>query len=230
MNHDIMIGPSGTFIGHFGPGIVFIALGLWWIGELIFKGPKNPGEPIERSLIIPVLKLFSLLIGGSLEMPNSGWLPMDWVMGWHHITVYFAFALSGIVDIMARKEILSARATHLAFAGASLIGALLFFGHGIGPGVEGIAHTIVMIMFFSISFFIILELVKPDWHFEWYRIAAMIGLGIWMCTTAWMLFMSGWDLHDHISEAHVWLRFSWVILFITTFSTSASILVAKRWP
>lgn len=229
MNHEMMAGPSGTFTGHFGPGIVFIFLALWWIFDIMYKGLRKPGSALERSLFIPTLKIVGLFVGGFLEIPNSGWYPMDWVMGWHHTTVYMAFALSGVVDILARKDILTARATYLAFAGASFIGGLLFLGHGIGPGVEGTCHSIVMILFFSVSIFTVLEVVCPDWNFEWFRIASKLGLGTWFCITAWAIFRSGWDLHDHVKEAHVWLLFSWMILGVATFTTFASILANKKW-
>lgn len=98
MNHEMMVGPSGNFLGHFAPGLIFIALGLWWLAELIFRGPRKPGELLERTIQVPLLKFVVLVIAGYIEMPNSGWFPMDWVMGWHHITVYLAFALSGVVD------------------------------------------------------------------------------------------------------------------------------------
>lgn len=229
MAGEMITGPSGTFIGHFGPGLVFLALGLWWITEMILKGSKNENQPIERSVILPYLKITALFVGGYFEIPNNGWFPMDWVMGWHHTTVYIAFALSGIVDLLNRKEILTRQATYFAFSGACLIGSLLFFGHGIGPGVEGICHTIVMLLFFMIGFFTVLEAIKPSWGFEWFRFGAIISLGVWFCITAILLYLSGWDLYDHVREAQVWLLFSWMILAVTTFTTITSMVAKARW-
>jgi len=230
MDHEMMMGgPSGTFIGHFGPGLVFIVLGLWWIIEMSLNGARKENDPIERTIYLPLIKIFALFVGGFFEIPNSTWFPMDWVMGWHHTTVYMAFALSGVVDLLARKEILSQRTTYVAFAGACLIGALLFFGHGIGPGVEGTCHTIVMLLFFIVGLFTIIEAIKPSWNLEWFRFGAMISLGVWFCITAWLLYLSGWDLYDHVREAQVWLLFSWMILAVTTLTTFSSIVVKARW-
>jgi hypothetical protein len=53
----------------------------------------------------------------------------------------------------------------------------------------------------------------------------MIGLGAWLSITAWILFRSGWDLQDHVREAHVWLRFSWMIMGVATITTLASLRV-----
>ncbi len=224
----MMAGPSGTFIGHFGPGIVFFLVAIWWLIDIFINGSRKPGEPLERTLHITILKFSALVVGGFLEMPDSSWYPMDWVMGWHHITVYMAFALSGVVDILARKGILTSRATYLAFAGACFIGGLLFLGHGIGPGVEGTCHVLVMVLFFSVSTFTVLEVVFPDWNFEWFRIATKLSLGVWFCITAWALFRSGWDLHDHVKEAHVWLLFSWMVLAVATFTTFTFILASRK--
>ena len=228
MHHEMMAGPSGTFIGHLIPGLVLIALVLWWIADIFFRGTRKPGDALERTLHIPVVKLLAVFVAVYFEIPDSTWYPMDWLMGWHHITVYIAFALSAVVDFLAHKKILSARATLLAFSGASMIGALLFYGHGTGPGVEGTCHAIIMFLFFSISFFTLLEAINPEWKFDWYRIATTIGLGVWMCISAWIIFKSGWDLHDHVKEAHVWLLFSWMVLAVATLTTCTFILASRK--
>lgn len=224
----MMAGPSGTFIGHLAPGIVFTLWGLWWLWELVSSGqPRQPGEPVERTLFPTALKILAVLIALPLEMPNAGWRPMDWVMGWHHITGYLGFGLSGIVDLLARRGLLSARATYLALAGAAFNGAILFYGHGNAPGVEGSAHTILMMMFFAVGIFCILETAAPSWRLEWFRIGSMIALGAWLSITSWILFRSGWDLADHVREGHVWLRYSWMLMVVAALTTAASIRVGR---
>ncbi len=229
MHHEMMAGPSGTFIGHLIPGLALIAIGLWWVSEMYFKGPYGKNDSIERSLVFPILKILLLPVALFLEMPSDDWYLMDWAMGWHHITIYMAFALSGIVDLLARKDILSSRATYFAFAGANLIGVLLFYGHGTGPGVEGTCHSIIVFLFFVISLFTLIEFMKPEWNFAWYRIGALLGLGVWMCISAFLIFKMGWDLHDHVREAFVWLNFSWMILGVATLTVALSIIAEKRW-
>jgi hypothetical protein len=229
MNHEMMAGPSGTFIGHLIPGLVLVALALWWISEQFFKGPSGKKDALERTLIIPIIKLVALPIAIFVEIPGSDWYPMDWVMGWHHITIYIAFALSGVVDILEKKDVMSTRATYFAFAGANLIGLIIFAGHGTGPGVEGTCHSIIVYLFFLISFFAILEGIKPNIDLKWYRIGAVLGLGLWMCISAFLIFKTGWNLHDHVKEAHVWLHFSWMLLALSTFTVGAAIVVERRW-
>jgi hypothetical protein len=215
---------SGSFVGHLAPGIVFTLWGLWWLLELVGSGrPRELGEPLERTLVPTALKLLAVAVALPLELPNAGWRPMDWVMGWHHITGYLGFGLSGVIDLLARRGLVSARATYLALAGAAFNGAVLFYGHGNAPGVEGSAHNILMMMFFAVGVFSILETAAPSWRFEWFRIGSMIALGAWLSITAWILFQSGWDLADHAREGHVWLRFSWMIMSVTAITTAASI-------
>lgn len=228
MQHEMAAGPSGTFVGHLAPGIVFTIWGLWWLGELVGSGdPRRAGEPVERTLFPPVLKILAVVVALPLELPNAGWRPMDWVMGWHHITGYIGFGLSGLVDLAARRGALSPRATYIALAGAAFIGAILFYGHGNPPGVEGTAHNLLMLMFFAVGVFSLLEAAAPSWPFEWFRIGSMIGLGLWLSITAWILFRSGWDLQDHVREGHVWLRFSWMIMAVATITTLASAKVSR---
>jgi len=225
----MMAGPSGTFIGHLTPGLVFTIWGLWWLWELVGSGrPREVGEPVERTLFPTVLKLLCVAVALPLEMPNAGWRPMDWVMGWHHITGYIGFGLSALVDLAARRGLLSARATYIALAGAAINGAILFYGHGNAPGVEGSAHNILMMMFFAVAFFCLLETAAPSWRLEWFRIGSMIGLGAWLSISAWILFKSGWDMNDHVRVGHVWLRFSWMIMAVATLTTLSSIRVNRR--
>jgi hypothetical protein len=222
----MVAGPSGTFVGHLVPGIVFTMWGLWWLWELVGSGrPREAGEPVERTLFPTALKILAAVVALPLEMPNSGWRPMDWVMGWHHITGYLGFGLSGLVDLAARRGLLSHRATYIALAGAAFNGAILFYGHGNAPGVEDAAHGILMMMFFAVGIVCLLEIAVPSWRLEWFRIGSMIGLGAWLSITAWILFRSGWGLQDHVREAHVWLRFSWMIMAVAAITTVASIRV-----
>jgi hypothetical protein len=220
----MMAGPSGTFVGHLIPGVVFTIWGLWWLWEVAGSGRvRQPGEAVERTLFPPTVKILAVLIALPLELPNSGWQPMDWVMGWHHITGYLGFGLSGVVDLLARRGLVSSRATYFALAGAAINGAVLFYGHGNAPGVEGTAHNLLMLMFFAVAAFTVLELAVPSWNLEWFRIGSMIGLGAWLSITAWILFRSGWDMSDHVREGHVWLRFSWMTMTVAVVTTAGSI-------
>ena len=127
------------------------------------------------------------------------------------------------MDLAARRGLLSARATYFALAGAAINGAILFYGHGNALGVEGAAHDLLMTMFFALAAFLVLETIAPTRRLEWFRVGSMIGLGAWLSITAWILFRSGWDMHDHAREGHVWLRFSWMIMTVAAITTLSSI-------
>ena len=83
-------------------------------------------------------------------------------------------------------------------------------------------------MFFGVGIFALLEVIAPNARIEWFRIASMIGLGAWLSIIAWILFRSGWDMHDHVREGHVWLRFSWMIMTVAALTTVASVRAARR--
>src|SRR5690606_24268384 len=160
MHHGAL--PSGTFVGHLLPGIAFMIWGVWWLFELLRDGPAEADAPVERSLFPPVVKMLLLPAAVWLEMPNSGWEPMDAVMGWHHATGYVGFGLSGVVDILARRGMLSARATYLALAAATLNAAVLFYGHGNSAGVEAVMHDFLMLTFMAVGVFALLEIAAPS--------------------------------------------------------------------
>ena len=229
MGHEMVGAPSGTFAGHLAPGLIFLAWGVLWLVENALR-PRARGvaAPVERLIGPSVLKIVLPLSVIPFEMPNAGWEPMDWIMGWHHITIYLAFVLSGVVDFLHRGGRVSARSTQLALAGAALIGAIMFLGHGNDPGVEGTAHAILALLFLSVSITAVLEAAAPGWQLHWLRIGAMTTLGAWLCLIAWMLFVSGWDLGDHARQAHVWLRLGWLLLMVATAVTGAVVVAGSR--
>lgn len=223
VDHALISGPSGSFAGHLLPGLAFATWGLWWLWEIAgSRRPRESGEPLERSLLPPVAKILAVMVALPLEMPNAGWLAMDWVMGWHHITGYLGFGLSGLVDLAARRRLLSSRATHIALAAACFNAAILFYGHQSVAGVESVAHEVLLMLFVGVGVFSLLEIAAPSWRFEWFRIGSMIALGAWEVITGWILFRSGWDLQDHVREAHVWLRLSWMIIAVAIITTLVS--------
>src|SRR5690606_5482685 len=225
MHHGAL--PSGTFVGHLLPGIAFMIWGVWWLFELLRDGPAEADAPVERSLFPPVVKMLLLPAAVWLEMPNSGWEPMDAVMGWHHATGYVGFGLSGVVDILARRGMLSARATYLALAAATLNAAVLFYGHGNSAGVEAVMHDFLMLTFMAVGVFALLEIAAPSWPFQWFRAGSMLALGGWLTLTAWILFRSGWDLADHVREGWAYVSYSWLVMAVATLVTMVSLWAGR---
>lgn len=216
-----MAPPSGTFLGHLLPGLALLAWGILWLVELVrAKGRRNEGEGLEVGPVLPWLKILALFVGGIPEIPGRGWSAMSFVMGWHHITMYMAFAFSGVVDLLRRKGLLGYRATYYAFAGASLNAGLLFYGHGNHGGLESTAHLFIALLFALCAVFALLEVGFPQGGFHWFRMGSMMSLGAWFMVTGWLLFRSGWVLADPDRVAWVYPLFAWTVLAV------AALLVA----
>ena len=101
------------------------------------------------SAVVSGLKIALPLIVAWFEIPNRGWEPAHALQGWQHITMYVSFALTGTVDLLVRRDVMTPRASHLAFAGALTIAGLLFIGHGGHGGVPGVAHLLLALLFLS---------------------------------------------------------------------------------
>lgn len=59
----MMAGPSGTFVGHLTPGIVFTIWGLSWLWELVGSDrPRGVADLVQRTLFTALLKIVAALI------------------------------------------------------------------------------------------------------------------------------------------------------------------------
>lgn len=208
-------GPSGTLEGHLLPGLLLLVWSVVWaMREIRSKGPRSVGEPMEPGVVIPSIKILTLFVAGWIEMPNAGWSPTSYVMGWHHITIYMGYALSGIVDLLHLRGRLSHRATYLAFAGASLNAAFIFASHGNHGGVESTSHLLLAGVWGVTGLLAVVEVAWPGRGLHWLRIGSMAGVGAWLAVIGWLLFLSGWDLVDPTRVAWVFPIFSWTLLAV----------------
>lgn len=218
MNHEqmSMAGPSGTIEGHLLPGLLLMAWAVaWMLREFRSRPSRSDRAPMEPGTLVPAIKILSLFVAGWIEMPNSGWSPLSYAMGWHHITIYMGYALSGIVDLLHNRGRLSHRATYMAFAGASLNAAFIFYGHGNHGGVESTAHLLLAGAWAVTGLLALLEMGLPGRGMHWLRIGSMAGLGAWLAVIAWLLFLSGWDLADPNRVLWVFPIFSWTFLAVS---------------
>lgn len=206
MQHHVVV--TGTFAGHVLPGSLFVLWALLWLAEAARLPAPEGDAALERSSLLPTLKVVLPLVGVWLEMPNRGWFPEDAMMAWQHIAMYLAFVLSGIVDLLVARGRLSFRAGYAAYAAALLNAGLLFWGHGRHGGVPGVAHSLLSIAFFAAAFFPLVELVRPSWGASWFRFGSLLALGSWFLVIAWILYRSGWDMADPVREGWTYLLFS----------------------
>lgn len=219
---------TGNFAGHAFPGSLFVVWALLWLFDSARSSPPTIDEPLERGTLLPALKVVLPLVGAWLELPNSGWFPEDAMLGWQHIAMYVAFALTGVVDLLIRRGPLSHRAGHMAYAAAMLNAGLLFWGHGQHGGVPGAAHTLLAVLFFAAAAVSLLELVLPEWGLAWIRQGSLLALGSWFLVIGWVLYRSGWAMGDPVREGWTYLLFSWNAIAVAVVVTAVRLSAGAR--
>jgi hypothetical protein len=217
---------SSTFEGHVLPGAMFLVWALYWIGQAFRRGAEvGAGRAVEEGLFLPVAKVVLPLAGVWVEIPGQGWYPDDVIMSWQHVTMYAAFSLSGVVDLLARRGLLSNASTYVAFAAAQANAGFLFWGHSAAHGgVEGLVHTLLASVFFAVALSAVLELARPSAGVRWMRFGAQLVLGSWFILGGWILYRSGWDLAAPFREGWTSLTFSWLVAGMSVATVAARVL------
>lgn len=230
MNMDAL-DVRGTFPGHLLPGALLIMWALVWMGEAILRGDDTrPGRTLESGLALPIAKIVLPLIGVWVEIPGQGWYPSDVMMNWQHVTMYSTFTLSGIVDLLARRGTFFPGAGHVAFAAINANAAFLFYGHGRHPDVPGLVHLLLALTFVVPAVLAILELLRPSRGVTWARRGAVLAVGCWFISGAWILYLSGWDLADPVREGWCYLVYSWTMFAVGAATVGARLLAKPVLP
>jgi hypothetical protein len=200
---------SGTFGGHVLPGSLFLLWAAFWVVELWRdRGARPADAPFERSLVGIGLKIVLPLLGVIVEWPEPTWEPHNIVMNYQHAAMYGFFALSGVVDLAARRGLVPRGATYLAFAAAALNGGALFLVHDAIGGVSKTVHMILGGIFVAAAGGAVAEWLRPGRELHWLRLGAMLMLGAWFYQVAWLLYRSGYDLTDHVVQMRAHLLLS----------------------
>jgi hypothetical protein len=151
------------------------------------------------------------------------------MMSWQHVTMYSVFSLSGVVDLLARRGLLTSASTYLAFAAAHVNAGFLFLGHGgHGPIVEGLVHLLLSLVFFSVAGFALAELARPAAGLQWMRMGAQLVLGSWFIVGGWILYLSGWDLAAPFNQGWSSMGFSWLVVAVSVVTVGVRILAGAR--
>ena len=235
MNHDMMAVTAAdlhsTFEGHVLPGSMFILWALIWIGQSFRAGAlDSPSRALETSLYIPVLKVVLPLIGVWVEIPGEGWGPTTTLMSLQHVTMYSAFALTGVVDLLAHRGLISRAATFVGYSAAMTNAGWLFWGHAIHEGVDGTVHRILAMAFFVVAALAVIEVFRPSVGLAWLRFGSQLILGGWFILGAWILYLSGWDLSASYNVGRTSMYFSWMVMGIASAVMAARILADRRTP
>lgn len=220
---------TGTLAGHVLPGSMFVVWAVYWIVErFVGEGSGGADHPLEAGLFVPFAKILIPFGGIWVEIPGQGWYPADVMMNWQHVTMYAAFSLSGVVDLLVRRGLLSSRASYVALAAAASNAGLLFWGHGRHGGVPGVVHSLLVLHFASVAGLAAAEAVKPGEALAWARKGALLALGTWFIIIGWMLYRSGWDLADPVREGWAYLAFSWNGLAVSVLVVCARLLAPSE--
>lgn len=218
-----------TFEGHVLPGSMFILWALIWMAQRL-SARTRPGEDatLEWSALVPSLKVALPLIGVWVEIPGERWGPTATLMSLQHVTMYSAFALTGVVDLLAYRKLLPAQATFVAFAAAQINAGFLFWTHAIHGGVDTAVHRILAGAFFAVAGIAILEARRPDVGLGWLRIGAQLVLGGWFILGAWVLYLSGWELDNPVNQGRSSMIFSWLVITASAIVVSAWVYSSRR--
>jgi hypothetical protein len=203
---------TGSFKGHALPGVMFLIWALWWTGELVRKRGKvgEPGGPLEVGLAAPWGKVLVPLFGIWAEVLRNGLRWTDGRIDNHeHATMYLAFALTGVVDLLARRGFVSNRLTYLAFAGAALNAGFLFSGHTHLGGLLDTVHQLLILLFVGTAAVAVAEYAFPAWDLRWARVGMVYLLGTWLIQIAYMLYVFDYDLMDRYVLMKANLFFAW---------------------
>lgn len=220
---------TGTLAGHLLPGSLFIVWALVSMVEAVLRrDPSRADRPLESGLAMPVLKVVLPVVGMWAEIPGQGWPPgRGWpadaiLMNWQHVTMYGVFALSGVVDLLARRGALSARSTLAAYAAAHANAGFLFWAHGSHGGVPGVVHSLLVLAFAGAAGTALIELARPSRGAAWARRGGLLAVGSWFVVVGWILYLSAWDLGDPVREGWSYTMFSW------TMAATAAVTIALR--
>ena len=221
---------SSTFEGHVLPGSMFLLWAFIWMAEAIVRGERPRGRgSLESGIALPIIKIVVPLVGVWVEIPGQGWYPADVMMSWQHVTMYSVFSLSGVVDLLAHRGLLSAGSTYLAFAAGHVNAGFLFLGHsGHGPAVEGLVHVLLATTFFVVGGIAVVERLRPDAGLEWMRMGSQVALGSWFIVGGWILYRSGWDLAAPFREGWSSMVFSWLVIAVSALTIGVRILAGRR--
>jgi hypothetical protein len=226
---------TGTLAGHLLPGTLFIVWALVWMSQAVVRrDPDRGDQPLESGLAMPVLKIVLPVVGMWAEIPGQGWPPgRGWpadaiLMNWQHVTMYGVFALSGMVDLLARRGALSAQATLATYAAAHANAGFLFWAHGAHGGVPGVVHSLLVLAFAGAAGTALVELARPSRGTAWARRGALLAVGAWFIVVGWILYVSAWDLGDRVREGWSYMLFSWTVAAVAAVTIAFRVIAGRR--
>ena len=145
----------------------------------------------------------------------------------HHITMYLAFAVSGIVDLIIIFIRVPRNTSKLFFANAFLLEGLLFWFHAHGRAdLDLMLHTLLNYSIAACFSFAALRMWQP------LNLLVNVGLsfsmmlqGTWFINLGVILYVQNWDMEDHNNVMFAIASYSWIIIGVMTFMLIAYVLM-----
>nr|XP_039270326.1 transmembrane protein 45B-like isoform X1 [Styela clava]XP_039270327.1 transmembrane protein 45B-like isoform X2 [Styela clava] len=241
----------GTWEGHISPGVAFYSFGIVFCvqnswayftrGRKFHRMPSKTntkfGKVYSKVRQFPLDSFMKIIYGFGAAMAelfyppgtnklilldsNGNWVHMN---EWQHFTMYSAFMISGIVDIISQK-LLKERETTLEktiIAMAFYITALLLFFHKHGKGeLELEAHGLLLYANLAVCASLTLEVWRPfDQKLIWLHTLLIMQMGSWLFHLAYILFRpiggEKWDSNNMHNLMILPIFYSWHIILNCT--------------
>ncbi|KAL8560173.1 hypothetical protein ACOMHN_021668 [Nucella lapillus] len=227
----------GSFIGHAIPGGFFFIFGVWWLTQvmrrhflcketrqrfrstLTFTCSYCPGQRMRTMPVEPIAKIILCCLGIVVEVIggiNHVSHRFDSIGNAQHITMYFFFALSGVLDLLTLKQLAPQGTDYVGIIIALLVEGGLFKFHLFGrDALDVLIHTLLLYVIWLSVVVVALE--------AGFRHTAVLPLlrslltmlqGTWFWGLGIILYnpfpgASSWDPDDHHALMLAVVCFSW---------------------
>ena len=137
----------------------------------------------------------------------------------HHITMYLAFALSGIVDLLTLFIKVPRHTSKIFLAIAFFLEGLLFWFHAHGrPDLDLMVHELLNYAIFACAGFAALRMWQPFNLFVNTGLSfSMLLQGVWFIHLGVVLYIQKWNMEDHRGIMFTVACYSWYIVGIMFF-------------
>lgn len=188
---EVLSGEGGSYIGHVGPGALFVIWGSWWAynaclrsvwsraNQTPFKSASFYRMPGKAALIEPVLKIVLPVVALSMELyldhlqegfqymycpkstKNAGQFAGDNINNWQHASSYPAVITSGVVDLISTVVELPKGTTNAFSALVFGVMGFLMSVHEKHEALDKMVHWLLSVAMLMACAFILMEMYAP---------------------------------------------------------------------
>ncbi|XP_075398744.1 transmembrane protein 45A-like isoform X3 [Tenrec ecaudatus] len=225
----------GSFRGHALPGSFFYFMGLWWSTKYILKYACkkykrtchfNSKSSFYRTELLEGIIIISMtLFGMTVEqfVPGGPHLTLyDYKEGhwkqltsWHHGTMYFFFALSGVTSILCHiYRSLPGSLYKLMFSIAFFVEAFIFYNHTHGRDMLDIyVHQLLSVVILVTAVLLFIDSMRSNLTLALLQASFLLLQGSWFWQIGFVLYpLNGgpaWESTDHNNIMFLTICFCW---------------------